>query len=575
MAYNDNTANHDSHDHGTDIKVDAQFRHLLSNINGPNNGRLAVDSVDAFAIPRTSSSGGRSARSRARRARPSSSGPFRSGLGRTSAIAFGRNGSVDLRLRPLEERVCAPRPRTPISVFIEVPYYHTEIHPPRAIASMRNQAATLPSSGTTPVPVTATDLYIHGRAGMVGDVAGRAGCPSCWAAGSATSAAYPHRGFSINEDFDFDICLPVRPTADARLEWTIACGSSELGPAVRRAGDHEKRRRRFRNAPTRTRRWMRRRPSTFTSRSAVRAVSPDEVYARRITAGWIDPPNPTLQHLNVSVDRIDLHDSKDNDELFNPFCGADGELSFLLGHAGPRPRQRVDPAGGLRAGRFERHQRDERLRPRSPRPLLRGSAGRDVGFLRAPGPVAEPSVERLPSRITYDQFFGDHHMNVATPYSYCFASPTTCRDNNNDELDKIDAEISCTGLRRIDPATGMVTLHPASPLKPRFIIRPRPALVQVLRLRVRRHGRGASGLGRHVRPRDHQDLFAGSQARPSLLASRVQPWPGLPRNVVVDDVITASAGPDQLHPGNAGRHPLRMDRPSAPRSRARSLRPDT
>jgi hypothetical protein len=58
-------------------------------------------------------------------------------------------------------------------------------------------------------------------------------------------------------------------------------------------------------------------------------VGPDEVYARRIKAGWIEPPAATLQHLNVSLDRIDLHDSKDNDELFNPYCGEDGELSFF------------------------------------------------------------------------------------------------------------------------------------------------------------------------------------------------------------------------------------------------------
>src|SRR5207244_3026931 len=46
----------------------------------------------------------------------------------------------------------------------------TEIHPPRAIATMRDQMATLPGTGATPVPVTATDLYVHGQAGAVVDV---------------------------------------------------------------------------------------------------------------------------------------------------------------------------------------------------------------------------------------------------------------------------------------------------------------------------------------------------------------------------------------------------------------------
>jgi hypothetical protein len=105
------------------------------------------------------------------------------------------------------KNVCIYRDPTSVFCLAEVPYFHSEIHPPRAIASMRNQAATLPSSGTTPVPVTATDVYIHGRAGMVGDVL-QCGMPVVLGQGSCDTDPYPHRGAPINENFDFDICLP-------------------------------------------------------------------------------------------------------------------------------------------------------------------------------------------------------------------------------------------------------------------------------------------------------------------------------------------------------------------------------
>ena len=49
-------------------------------------------------------------------------------------------------------------------------HFRSEIHPARAIAAMRQQVQTLPGSGATYVPVTATDLYIHGRAGYIGDI---------------------------------------------------------------------------------------------------------------------------------------------------------------------------------------------------------------------------------------------------------------------------------------------------------------------------------------------------------------------------------------------------------------------
>src|SRR5262245_46207647 len=50
VARNDTPANHDSHDHGTHVKVDSKYRHLLSNANPPNTEDM-VDSLDQFVTP--------------------------------------------------------------------------------------------------------------------------------------------------------------------------------------------------------------------------------------------------------------------------------------------------------------------------------------------------------------------------------------------------------------------------------------------------------------------------------------------------------------------------------------------
>jgi hypothetical protein len=273
-----------------------------------------------------------------------------------------------------------------------------------------------------------------------------------------------------------------------------------------------------------------------------KAVSPDDVYARKITAGWIDPPNPVLQHLNVSVDRIDLHDSKDNDELLNPLCGADGELSFFWASLDRAPNNAWI-----------------RLADYAPVDSNGASVMNDYGpdllghsFVDLPGAAWDFYVRQGQSlnlrargfeQDCYDQFFGDHHMNVATPYAYCFASPTTCRDNNNDELDKLDAEIAAPDYGGIDPATGSVTLHPASPPREHFVFGHQPPIVFVpdyeFDLTVRRVPLGLE---------DTSDLAISKTCSPDsgtsfLCTLRVSnPGPGLPRNVVVDDVITASAG---------------------------------
>src|SRR5438093_6276703 len=98
--------------------------------------------------------------------------------------------------------------------------YHTEIHPPRAVAIMRDQAAPLDGTGSTPVPVTLTDVYIHERGGYAvqqlncgldiinGPFGDTCGLP-------APPAAESYKTSPIDVDFTFDVCLPPRPPNSA------------------------------------------------------------------------------------------------------------------------------------------------------------------------------------------------------------------------------------------------------------------------------------------------------------------------------------------------------------------------
>ncbi len=176
-------------------------------------------------------------------------------------------------------------------------HFATELHPPRAFASMRDQVKPMPGSGTTPVRTVSTDLYIHGLAGFVVEdlICGQdvildvfGGC-----------LQDPHRGTPIDADYDFDICTPVKPFPSAVLKTTQEDGpNNNIGTVAQ----------------------VTQVPSTGACAGggfgplqvhvhvplAGTGVTPDRVYARRITAGWIYPPND-LKHIKLNLTKIDLH----------------------------------------------------------------------------------------------------------------------------------------------------------------------------------------------------------------------------------------------------------------------------
>ena len=88
--------------------------------------------------------------------------------------------------------------------------YPTEIHPPRATATMRQTSYPLYATGATPVPVTMTELYIHGRAGFVVDVLNCGMLDTVGGGNSCSTNTTP-----IDKNFSFNVCLPPRPADQA------------------------------------------------------------------------------------------------------------------------------------------------------------------------------------------------------------------------------------------------------------------------------------------------------------------------------------------------------------------------
>ena len=191
--------------------------------------------------------------------------------------------------------------------------YPAEIHPPRAAAAMRQTSYPLYATGATPVPVTMTDLYIHGRAGFVVDVLNCGMLDTVGGGNTCSTNTTP-----IDKDFTFNVCLPERPADQAVLTWLVLPGtrntlSQELDvvevpatPICENAGER----------PLDTETMLQ-----VTAPLADSGAAPEDVYSRRLIAGWVFPPNPPLQR--VQVDLRSMHLRNDQDPP-----GFAGELSF-------------------------------------------------------------------------------------------------------------------------------------------------------------------------------------------------------------------------------------------------------
>lgn len=175
--------------------------------------------------------------------------------------------------------------------------YKSEIHPAIAVASMRDQVATLPGTGPTPVPVVATDLYIHGNGGYATQVLTN----NSIFGGSAAHTT------SIDRDYDFDIHLPPKPTDSATVAFTVADGpGNNIGvPAVITEDLTDSADPKLHvHVPL-----------------AGSGVANLDVYARKIVAGWA-VPQEGIRHVKITLNQMILHEDME-------IAGFDGELSFF------------------------------------------------------------------------------------------------------------------------------------------------------------------------------------------------------------------------------------------------------
>jgi hypothetical protein len=200
--------------------------------------------------------------------------------------------------------------------------YKTEIHPARAIATMRDVATPIPGTGTTPVPATLTDLYISGNGGfapnqlncgpdiIIGDNGRTCGQ-------DPPPADESYKATPINDtNFSFDVCLPARPKEHAVIKWRVDTPSDNtvgIEPTVVAvdAGGYC-----LTDEGADRRKMLR-----VTAPLKDTATPPTAVYARRIYAGWVVAPDQVLPHRRVTLVNADLHEDHDLDP-------GDGELTF-------------------------------------------------------------------------------------------------------------------------------------------------------------------------------------------------------------------------------------------------------
>jgi hypothetical protein len=452
VAHNDTPANHFSHDWNVDIRVDPGQEGVLSNVNGPNNTDSVLSDSDLvpaekieleweIGITPGEKSGDGASPFLPRWVLPNlgdrvwTNGHWVFDCGHTKKIG---GALVDL-------------PNGGQAIVGGTDHFRTEIHPGRAIATMRSQAATLPGSGTTPVPVTATDLYIHGRGGFMVQ---QLECGIDTILVEITNSC-PEKTTAIDTTYAFDVCLPTRPTASAALAWSDVAGPGDSGIDV---------------VPTIT-------PiaaaggcvlgpdeygNDFDDSTMLHVevdlagsgIDPLDVYSRKITAGWLQPPSTPLPHLSLTLDLLTLY--ADHEGL-----AYDGEFTFWWMGVDKAPEDEwhrlvnyeipTDDDSGI--GCFDHTNRLNDMDDEA-------SCGN--GQLPFSGPTWEwyqPADRPFTIHTTgfeqdcYDDHFGSGHFSI-TDYLDChfgnFFQETANDWGNNDALPPLDGIVGGPG---VDPLT--------------------------------------------------------------------------------------------------------------------------
>ncbi len=497
ITHTDFPAVHDSHDQNTDILVDPGQDNILSDVNRPNNEDPVADPSQLLT--------------------PTSIeleweiGTFPTETGRNAPERFFPKWAW-----PNEgDRVWA----NGHWIFdcghgkdvAGVTHYRTEIHPARAIASMRDQARALPGTGTTPVPVTATDLYIHGRAGFVVDVLN---CGMDIIA-DANPDACATKTTPIDDNFEFDIPLPPKPSPTAVLATFMENGPGNtigIAPVLEPTPTGD---------PT---------SIHVTVPLAGSGVTPDDVYARHIYAGWVFPPDQPLRHFKVTLTRMHLNDDNEVDP-------GDCECTFFWMNVDRAPNEWVrlvdfeiptDRDVGILCP-------DQDLNTMNDFDGADGLICAGNGNLNMSGPTynfyARDGQSFTVRANGYDQdcldaHFGDHHFVISTFLDCYFLAAFELDAGDNDAFPNLEATFSPP-----DYGVGPQTVEAGDLYNLQFTIEEIPPTAGEDTADLR--------LTKICKPDDIG--LAGQPITCTIFVDN--PGPGLPRNVVVHDTLLTNVDP--------------------------------
>jgi uncharacterized repeat protein (TIGR01451 family) len=481
VSHTDFPAVHDSHDQNTDILVDPGQDDILSDVNRPNNEDPVADPSELLT--------------------PTSLeleweiGTFPSETGANAPERFFPKWAW---------------PNTGDRVWANghwifdcghgkevagVVHHRTEIHPARAIASMRDQVRVLPGTGTTPVPVTATDLYIHGRAGFVVDILN---CGMDIIA-DADPDTCPTKTTPIDDNFEFDIHLPPKPAPTAVLATFVETGPGNtinIAPALE---------------PT---------PASDPTSLHVTipldgsGVSPNDVYARHIYAGWVFPPDPPLRHLKLTLNQMDLHEDHETDpgdcECTFFWMNVDRSLTnewIRLVDFATGDMNDYDDDGGFGDGEMD-------------------FAGATFDFYVRDGQNFSVRANGY-DQDCLDDYFGDHHFDIDTFLDCYLLAAIELNPGDNDRFASLSAAFGPPGY-----GVGAQDVTASGEYELEFTIEEIPLAAE----------------------EDSADLRLTKICKPDDIGQAGQPitctifvdnsGPGLPRNVVVHDTLLTNASPD-------------------------------
>jgi hypothetical protein len=540
VARNDTPANHDSHDQNANILVDPGQEEVLSDVNAPNNE--ADDDLDdpddaGQTVPPTIIEMEWETGIRPSEKSGDGSSPyFPKWAWPSEGDRIWTDGHWVLdcgHIKRLGRFVANPVPGGP-PIFVAEDHFRSEIHPARAIASMRRQARTLPGSGATPAPVTAVDLYIHGRGGFVTDILncgmnimvdGADEDGDGDGDGDPTACPVQTSPIDVNFSEHFDICLPPKPHPNAILVTSVEDGPgntlsvvpnlSPQSPAAVGCGNDGIDGVDLYDLST---------SIHVTVPLAGSGAQPTDVYARRIHAGWVFPPDPPLDRMQVRLDKMDLHDDHE-------FAGSDAELTFFwinVDRAANEWTRIVDfeiptsDDSGFFCGEDHTNRMDD----------YDADGGCGNGELNFSGPVLDffvPSNEAFRIRSVgyeqdcYEGSFGDHDFDIGV-YVFCHSVEPT---GNNDAVASLDDAFMSSGFAPGVPESRRVSAGDEYDL--------------FLTMEKRSAGdedRADLVLTKTCTPAG-EVAIAGEPVDCVITVSN--PGPGLPRNVRVTDTLTGGA----------------------------------